>query len=101
MAPPRHRLRQLSALVRGNNSLFGGSGNDALYGGLDSDGLGGGDGIDTLYGGAGDDQLLGQAVNDYLFGQGGNDTFIFIPGDGNDTIYDFGRRDRQQRHDRP
>jgi Ca2+-binding RTX toxin-like protein len=64
----------------GGNRLMGGGGNDALWGN-------GGD--DTLEGGAGDDVLRGQAGDDLLFGGPGADVFVFLDGDGHDTIADF------------
>lgn len=56
------------------------------------------DGIDTIYGSHQADILLGEAGNDILEGQKGNDelngglgndTYIFNPGDGQDTITDY------------
>ncbi|MBS7540585.1 hypothetical protein KHC27_16765 [Ancylobacter lacus] len=81
------------------------AGNDTLYGGADNDGLvgDGGDvykgvtltcGNDRLDGGAGDDKLYGDISNSINSGAsvtGGNDTFVFQPGSGADTIYDFGQ----------
>jgi len=82
----------------GNDSLYGGSGDDFLNGGegddyLDSgigaDYLKGEAGNDTLYGGDGADIINGGVGNDYLDGGSGNDTYIFEPGFGIDTIWDF------------
>ncbi|MEH1905985.1 MAG: calcium-binding protein [Nostoc sp.] len=56
----------------GNDTIDGLSGNDYLRGGTGNDALTGGKGNDTLAGGAGQDK------------------FIFGPGDGIDTITDFG-----------
>ena len=53
------------------NKLFGGTGNDLLKGGK---------GNDTLWGGSG---------NDSLYGGSGKDTFIYKPGEGTDTIFDY------------
>ena len=64
----------------GADSIEGGSGNDRIEGGKGADFLGGGEGDDTLVGGAGDDEF---------FGDGGADTFVFGPGHGSDTIWDF------------
>jgi Ca2+-binding RTX toxin-like protein len=69
----------------GGNRLRGGAGNDALWGNA---------GDDTLEGGAGDDVLRGQAGDDLLFGGPGADVFVFLDGDGHDTIADFGPGDR-------
>ena len=55
---------------------------------------------DTIYGGAGNNTLDGQGGDDWLFGRGGNDTltggagadrFVYVDGDGADTITDFNR----------
>ena len=56
----------------------GGAGNDVLIG----DG-----GSNVLFGSSGDDVLRGGGGDDLLTGGVGNDTFIFNPGDGNDTIF--------------
>ncbi|MGP1356705.1 calcium-binding protein, partial [Roseicyclus sp.] len=69
----------------GGNRLRGGAGNDALWGNA---------GDDTLEGGAGDDVLRGQAGDDLLLGGPGADVFVFLDGDGHDTIADFGPGDR-------
>ena len=58
----------------------GTDGNDVILGTANNDVLSGGGGDDTIYGGAG---------NDTLSGGTGADIFIFLPGDGNDTIGDF------------
>jgi Ca2+-binding RTX toxin-like protein len=85
----------------GNDSLLGGSGNDELNGSTGNDTLLGGDGNDTLYGDVGSDTLSGGSGNDVLNGEtpgadgsigtyagSQDDTFLFNPGDGQDTIYD-------------
>lgn len=94
----------------GNDKLFGDAGDDNLSGGNGNDTLSGGDGNDVLSGGAGNDFLIGGAGNDRLVGDAGNDTlhggagndqmnggagadsFIFLKGDGADTIlgYEYG-----------
>jgi Ca2+-binding RTX toxin-like protein len=51
-----------------------------LYEGTDAD--------ETLQGSPGNDTLIGGAGNDRLEGGSGNDTYIWSPGDNNDTIYD-------------
>ena len=63
-----------------NNTVEGGAGNDSIYGG---------DGADLFYGGKGNDTLWGGGGNDSLYGGAGNDTFIYKPGDGTDTIFDY------------
>lgn len=60
--------------------MNGGNGNDSLSGGTGNDSINGDAGNDTLWGGVG---------NDTLYGRAGNDIFIYKPGDGTDTIYDY------------
>jgi Ca2+-binding RTX toxin-like protein len=62
------------------------AGNDAFYGGYDADALSGGGGNDTLVGNDGNDALTGGSGNDLLQGGAGNDSYMFAPGDGQDTI---------------
>ena len=64
----------------GDDTLWGSSGNDKLYGDAGRDSLNGGAGKDSLWGGAGDDTL---------YGGDGKDTFIYKPGEGTDTIFDY------------
>ena len=89
----------------GNDTLSGGDGNDILHGYQGDDTLEGGAGDDSIFGYEGDDIIVGGAGDDNLFGDGvygddvhtdgtptgetDNDTFVFAPGGGNDTIYDF------------
>jgi Ca2+-binding RTX toxin-like protein len=61
----------------GADQLSGNDGNDTLDGGAGNDKLDGEDGDDTLQGGYGDDQLQGS---------NGSDTFVYLKGDGRDTI---------------
>jgi len=61
--------------------LSGTSRNDEMYGFAGNDSMFGGWGADLLVGGAGDD---------FLSGFTGSDTYLFAPGDGNDTINDGG-----------
>lgn len=75
----------------GRDILKGAAGNDTLKGGADRDLLVGGGGNDLLKGGAGNDRLIGGGGADDLIGGGGRDIFIFRPGQGRDTIGDFGR----------
>jgi hypothetical protein len=70
----------------GNDTLTGGSGADLLDGGADDDTLNGGNGDDLLFGGAGDDRVVGDKGTDTAFLGAGNDTFVWNPGDGNDTV---------------
>ncbi|MCM1552490.1 MAG: DUF2974 domain-containing protein, partial [Butyrivibrio sp.] len=63
--------------IHDQNEAYGHTGNTTIYGG---------DGNDKLYGEYGDDTLVGGAGDDYLNGGYGSDTYIYIRGDGNDTI---------------
>jgi Ca2+-binding RTX toxin-like protein len=58
-------------------TVDGGAGNDTITGGDGADRLLGGDGNDTIIGGRGDD---------LAFLGAGDDTFVWNPGDGNDTV---------------
>ena len=69
--------------------LLGKEGNDKLYGEGGNDLLDGGKGNDTIEGGDGDDTLFGGEDDDTLTGGDGADTFVYLPGDGHDTITDF------------
>ncbi len=73
----------------GADSLSGGSSNDSINGGAGNDVIYGNKGKDTLVGGNGNDSLWGGAGNDSLYGGAGNDTFIYKPGEGTDTIFDY------------
>ena len=86
----------------GNDSILGGANNDKLFGNTGNDSLKGGDGADTLSGGSGNDKLYGDKGNDSLWGGAGNDTlyggtgddiFIYKPGEGTDTIFDYAAGD--------
>ena len=72
-----------------NDSLYGRAGNDSIYGNAGNDKLYGSNGNDTLVGGKGNDTLWGDAGNDKLYGGKGNDVFIYKPGEGTDTIFDY------------
>jgi Ca2+-binding RTX toxin-like protein len=87
------------------NFVYGGLGNEVfdasgvtsgieMWGQWGADVLIGGSGDDTLLGdewlpGGGNDWLDGGAGNDWLDGGNGDDTFVFRPGSGMDTVYDF------------
>ena len=71
----------------------GGAGADIITGGSGKDSIYGDAGNDKLYGGSGNDSLWGGAGNDSLWGDDGNDTFIYKPGEGTDTIYDYSSGD--------
>lgn len=73
----------------------GGAGDDKIFGSTLSDSLVGGAGNDVIYGKEGNDTLWGGAGNDSLYGNGGNevnfqsDVFVYKPGEGTDTIFDY------------
>ena len=72
------------------------AGNDAaniIFGGTKNDSIRGGKGADKIYGGSGKDTLWGDAGNDSLYGGDGNDIFIYKPGEGTDTIFDYASGD--------
>ncbi len=75
----------------GDDTIYGYEGDDKLYGGEGHDTIAGGDGDDRIYGGAGDDSLWGDGTRSDVAIAGATDfdTFIFEPGNGNDTIRDF------------
>lgn len=73
----------------GNDTLLGEDGNDTLSGEAGDDSIAGGAGDDFIDGGDGNDNLNGGTGNDVLIGGDGTDTFVYAPGDGNDTITDF------------
>ena len=66
--------------------LVAGSGNDIITGNAVDNHLAGND---ELLGSGGDDMLEGGAGDDKLNGGPDGDTFVFAPGNGNDTITDF------------
>ena len=74
---------------RRGNEINADAGNDNVFGNAGNDVLNGGAGDDTLYGGADNDTLNGGAGDDLLDGGPGADTFVFAPGNGDDTIMDF------------
>jgi Ca2+-binding RTX toxin-like protein/pimeloyl-ACP methyl ester carboxylesterase len=74
--------------TNGDDNLIGTDFGDEISGGLGNDSLEGLGGNDSIYGGAGNDTLAGGGGNDRLEGGVGNDTYIYNPGDGNDTIFD-------------
>ena len=61
----------------------------------------GGRGKDTITGSAGNDVIVGGVKNDTMAGGGGDDMFLFQPGDGTDTITDFGAGDTLRFEARP
>ncbi len=73
----------------GNTVLNGDNGNDTITGGSGSEVMNGGAGNDTLISNGGNDILAGGQGNDLLIGGTGSDTFVFKPGDGQDTVANF------------
>ena len=67
-------------LTAGRDSFFGSGVGDLIESGRGNDRIFGGGGADLIHGGRGDDLLTGGT---------GADRFIFIAGDGTDTIKDF------------
>ncbi|WP_316016067.1 calcium-binding protein [Roseobacter sp. HKCCA0434] len=78
---------------RGRDKLIGGKGDDYLFGGIGRDKLKGGDGDDTLHGNLGHDILKPGSGEDYLWGGSGADTFVFRPGDDENSIMDIEAKD--------
>ncbi|MBF0628709.1 MAG: hypothetical protein HQL91_10895 [Magnetococcales bacterium] len=77
-----------------SNVLIGNPNNNILKGAGGNDTLRGDSGYDILDGGAGNDRLIGGPGQDQLIGGAGADAFRFTsPGDGGDTVRDFGRDD--------
>jgi predicted outer membrane repeat protein len=78
-------------LLSGMNTVSGGDGDDLIVGGFNSDDLSGDAGADVILGDVstrlfGSDRINGGTGDDMLEGRGGADTFVFVVGDGNDTI---------------
>jgi hypothetical protein len=74
----------------GRDVVDGGSGDDTVHGGGGSDTITGGAGQDLVQGGGGNDFITGgDASDDTLAGNNGDDVFIFVDGDGHDTVLDF------------
>jgi Ca2+-binding RTX toxin-like protein len=64
-----------------NNAITGNAGSNNLFGRAGADTISGGGGADSLNGGTGADRLTGGA---------GVDRFVFVRGDGQDVVTDFG-----------
>lgn len=62
-----------SALIAGNDHIYGGKGNDNIYGEAGFDIIEGNDGNDILVGGLGDDSMYGGAGDDWMYGDAGSD----------------------------
>ena len=88
--------RTKAVKITGNsldNKILGGTGKDTLNGGAGNDLLHGDSANDILSGDAGNDSLWGGMGNDKLYGGDGDDVFIYRPGEGSDTIYDYAAGD--------
>lgn len=73
----------------GVDTIDGGDGADSIDGGADEDSLQGGAGDDTILGGDGADTIDGGEDDDFLSGGDEDDLFIYMAGQGDDTISDF------------
>lgn len=73
----------------GVDTIDGGAGADSIDGGADEDSLQGGAGDDTIVGGDGADTIDGGEDDDFLTGGDEDDLFIYMAGQGDDTISDF------------
>ena len=82
----------------GGVNVDAGAGLDTIAGGLGADSIDGGEGNDSLLGGAGDDTIVGGDCadtidggedDDFLTGGDEDDLFIYMAGNGDDTISDF------------
>ncbi len=75
------------------DKLYGTEFNDYIRGKTGKDSLTGLGGDDLILGGWGRDTIDGGSGNDELWGDFGKDTFIFKAGYGQDTIFDFARKE--------
>jgi len=97
-----------TAVVAGNDNIYGGSGNDIIYAGGGTDSVDGGSGDDVLYGEGGNDSIVGGSGNDVIQGDAdwqaasthGNDYIDGGSGEdiieglgGNDTLFGGGDND--------
>jgi len=82
-------------VLNGTSVGIAGDGNNTITGDANANVLVGHSGVDNITGAGGNDIIAGGLGNDNLTGDGnnttGDDVFVFAaPGDGNDTINDFG-----------
>jgi Ca2+-binding RTX toxin-like protein len=95
----------VNAPTAGNDTILGDYFAETLHGGAGNDSINGRHGDDVLYGGTGadtvrGDELVGSVIgndiisggtgNDLLDGGRGNDVYLFVRGDGQDTISETG-----------
>lgn len=73
-----------------DNTYSGTSLPELLFGEDGNDTLSGNDGNDYLSGGAGDDMLSGDLGDDTLIGGAGNDSYFYVPGGGDDILFEAG-----------
>lgn len=72
-----------------DNLLIGKNGTaDNIWGNVGNDTIYGQDGDDVIYAGYGDDIINAGKGNDIILGSAGDDEYIFVTGDGKDTIRD-------------
>ncbi|MBB4268198.1 calcium-binding protein [Roseospira visakhapatnamensis] len=64
------------------------TGDDVIHGFFESETIDGLAGNDVIDGGNGDDTITGGLGDDTITGGGGNDTFVYVRGDGSDTVSD-------------
>lgn len=78
-------------VLNGTSVGIAGDGNNTITGDNNANVLVGHSGVDNITGNGGNDIIAGGLGNDNLTGSGGDDVFVFAtPGDGSDTITDFG-----------
>ncbi len=71
-------------------NIYSGSGNDTIVGSSTAAGiLNGGAGNDLIQGGSGGDIIIGGLGTDRFIGNGGANVYVFRPGFGADTFFDF------------
>ncbi|MBP0013629.1 MAG: 5'-nucleotidase C-terminal domain-containing protein [Roseofilum sp. SBFL] len=78
-------------VLNGTSMGIAGDGNNTINGDGNANVLVGHSGVDNITGNGGNDIIAGGLGNDNLTGSTGDDVFVFAaPGDGSDTITDFG-----------
>jgi Ca2+-binding RTX toxin-like protein len=85
-------VENLTLTGAGRAAGFGNSLANVITGNSGANHLEGLAGADTINGMGGADTIIGGAGADVLTGGGGGDTFVFKPGDGDDTITDFAHK---------
>jgi beta-glucanase (GH16 family) len=85
-------VENLTLTGAGRAAGFGNSLANVITGNSGDNHLEGLAGADTINGAGGADTIIGGRGNDVLTGGGGGDTFVFQPGDGDDTITDFAHK---------